>query len=220
MKLLTRLMVVAGILYALPLSAQTVNLSSLYQSALEYDAQVRGAKADYQVSKEEINKAISQFRPIVRVNGSRGRNETKSVSPGYYAGTYNRNDQFYNSINYGVSVQQPLFNMSSIAGYKQAKAVTAKSDAVVQNETSNLIIRIAEAYCNALYAEDNHEFSKALLVKNLLISLIIQGSGPIVFYITALSLGLKTNLFYFFILIISSMDMPEFGSVQINHSIP
>ncbi|MEI7789003.1 MAG: TolC family outer membrane protein [Chlorobiaceae bacterium] len=161
MKLLMRLMVVAGILNALPLSAQTVNLSSLYQSALEYDAQVRGAKADYQVSKEEINKAISQFRPIVRVNGSRGRNETKSVSPGYYAGTYNRNDQFYNSINYGVSVQQPLFNMSSIAGYKQAKAVTAKSDAVVQNETSNLIIRIAETYCNALYAEDNHEFSKA-----------------------------------------------------------
>ncbi len=159
MKLLMRLMVFAGIFYALPLSAQTVDLSSLYQKAVEYDAQVRAAKADYLVSKEEVNKAISQFRPNVRLSGARGRNETKSITPGYYG--YTHNDQFYNSINYSVSVQQPLFNLSNYAGYKQAKAVTAKSDAVFQNEDTNLIVRITEAYCNALYAEDNMELSKA-----------------------------------------------------------
>ena len=167
MKLLVRLMVVAGLFAAVPVSAEPVNLSTLYQKAVEYDAQVRAAKADQLVSKEEISKALSQFRPNVRLSGARGRNETKSVTPGYYAGTYTHNDQFYNSVNYGVSVQQPLFNLSSLADYKQAKAVAAKSEAVLQNEQGNLIVRITEAYCNALYSYDNVDFSKVHIKASL-----------------------------------------------------
>ena len=50
---------------------------------------------------------------------------------------------------------------------------------------------------------------KMLLFKNLLLSLVIQGSAPLVFYIIALSLGLKTSMIYFFVLIpvIASITM-------------
>lgn len=164
MKLLVRLMVVTGLFVSMPLYAGPVDLSSVYKKAVEYDAQVRGAKADNLVSREEVGKALAQFRPRVSVNVARGRNETKSVD---LLGRYKPTDQFYNSVNYGVSLQQQLFNMSSLAEYKQAKAVAAKSEAVLQNEEANLILRITEAYCNALYSEDNLEFSQAHIKASL-----------------------------------------------------
>ena len=157
---MVRLMVVAVFFAAVPVYGVPFDLRSAYQKAFEYDAQVRAAKADNLVSKEEIGKALAGFRPRVNVSGARGRNETKSITPSYY-GTFQHNDQFYNSINYSVTVQQPLLNLSSLAEYKQAKAVAGKSASVLQNEESNLIVRITEAYCNALYSEDNLEFSQA-----------------------------------------------------------
>ena len=170
MKLLVRikigLMVAAGFFTALPAYGASLDLSMAYQKAVEYDAQIRAAKADTRISKEEVGKAMAEFRPRVSVSAARGRNETLSSTP-YYYGTYLHIVQFYNSINYGFTVQQPLFNMSSIAQYKQAKAVAAKSDNLLLNEESNLILRITEAYCNALYSEDNYEFSQSHIKASL-----------------------------------------------------
>ncbi|MCX6178402.1 MAG: TolC family outer membrane protein [Chlorobiales bacterium] len=160
MKLLMRLIVVACLLFtALPVYAEPFDLSSAYHKAFDYDAQVRAAKADNLVSKEEIAKARAEFRPKISANAQRGRNETYSITPAYYGG-YTRNNQFYNSKTYGLSLQQPLFNLSSFADYQQAKAAAAKGDALLENEESHLIVRITEAYCNALYSEDNVELSQ------------------------------------------------------------
>jgi protease secretion system outer membrane protein len=156
MKLLRRLIVVAGLFAAQPLYAVQVDLLSAYQRALEYDARLGTARADHMISREEVGKARSQLRPSVRVNASRGRNATQ------YTNLSNKTtSSYYNSIGYGVSIRQPLFNLSNVAAYKQAKAVVAKSDAELQNEQVNLIVRLTEAYCNALFAEDNLEFSFA-----------------------------------------------------------
>jgi len=154
-------MVVSGYYFAaLTVSASPFDLSTAYEKATVYDAQLRAAKADNLVSKEEIAKARAEFRPRISGSAQRGRNETFSITPSYFGG-YTRYNQFYNSKTYSLSLQQPLFNLSSIADYKQAKAIAAKGEAVLQNEESNLIIRISEAYCNALYSEDNLEFSQA-----------------------------------------------------------
>ena len=166
MKLLVLLMVLAGLFTAIPVYAGPFDLSTAYQKAAEYDAQIREAKADANISKEEVAKARSQFRPRVSASFQQGRSETLSITP-YYYGTYQRNNQFYNSKTYNLSVQQPLLNLSSLAEYKQAMAVAAKSDYLLLNEESNLIVRITEAYCNALYAEDNLEFSQSHIKASL-----------------------------------------------------
>ena len=161
MKLLMMWVVVTGMFVAFPVYAEPFDLSSAYQKAVEYDAQIRAAKADNLVSKEEIAKARSAFRPRVSINAQRGRNETLSITPSYFPNTYNRNTQWYNSKSYSISLQQSLFNLSSLAEYKQAKAIEEKSEALLKNEEANLIVRITEAYCNALYSEDNLEFSQS-----------------------------------------------------------
>ncbi len=170
MKLLASLLVIAVMFSALPIYADPVNLLTVYQKALEYDAQIRAAKADHLVSKEEIAKARAEFRPRVNLITSRGRNETNSTIPGFDIfgdPVINHGDLFYNARTYDLSIRQPLINLSSYADYKQAKAVVAKSDAMLQKEELGLIVRITEAYCNALYSEDNIEFSNAHIKASL-----------------------------------------------------
>jgi protease secretion system outer membrane protein len=155
-KLILQIMVVAGLLCPLPLYSGPIDLSSAYKKAVEYDARVRAAKADNLIYREEIGKARAQMRPNIRWSGSRGRNSTQHGYQGKFAPT-----DYYNTMGYGVTVRQSVFNMSNTAEYKQAKAVAAKSDAELRKEEVNLIVRITEAYCNALYAEDNLDFSMA-----------------------------------------------------------
>ena len=161
MKLLTYLIVLAAIFAAVPLYGTPVDLSWAWQKAKEYDARLGAAQADNLIYQEEIGKARAQLRPSVRMNATRGRSETQSTTPSYVGPV--KKDQLYSTVNYGVSVRQPLLNLSNVAAYKQAKTVAAKSDIDLQKEESALMVRITEAYCNALYAEDNLNFSQALV---------------------------------------------------------
>ena len=158
MKLLTYLIVLAAIFAALPLYGAPIDLSTAWQKAKEYDARLGAAQADNLIYQEEIGKARAQLRPSVRMNAARGRNATQ-----YTGKTGDVASSYYNSVNYGVSVRQPLLNLSNYAAYRQAKVVAAKSDVDLQKEESALMVRITEAYCNALYAEDNLNFSQALV---------------------------------------------------------
>lgn len=166
MKRLVRLIGVVLWFAAFPAYAVPFDLSMAYQKAVDYDAQMRAARADNLVSKEEIAKARAEFRPRMSLSAQRGRNETLSITPSFLGG-YDRLNQLYNTKTYILSLQQPLFNLSSIADYKQAKAIVSKSEAMLQKEEANLILRITEAYCNALFAEDNLEFSQSHIKASL-----------------------------------------------------
>jgi len=156
MKLFFRLIVAGWLFASLPVYAEQVDLSTAYQKAQVYDARLRAAQADNLIYREEIGKSRSRFRPNVRWNASRGRSSTQRGSKsGFFAPDY------YNTVNYGATVRQTLFNLSNIAEYQQSKAVVAKSDAELHKEEVNLIIRVTETYCNALFAEDNLAFNIA-----------------------------------------------------------
>jgi protease secretion system outer membrane protein len=132
------------------------SLKDAYESAVHYDAQLLGADADRAISKEEVKKAKSAFLPNVRASSSRGRNRTESITP--YSHNYG---QYYSTLSSSLSLKQPLFNMGSIAMYKQAKAEEAKSESLFRNEHFSLIVRTAELFCNVLYSEENIEFTRA-----------------------------------------------------------
>ena len=158
-KIVWHIIIAAVLFVALPVNAATIDLMMAYQKAVEYDARLRSAKADNLMNKEEVGKARSQLRPNIRMNAARGRSVTQH---GYLGGFYPAD--YYNTVNYGVSLRQPLLNMASVASYQQAKIVAAKSDVDLQREEGVLMTRITEAYCNALYAEDNLNFSNMLIL--------------------------------------------------------
>uniref|UniRef100_Q3ASL2 Type I secretion outer membrane protein, TolC n=1 Tax=Chlorobium chlorochromatii (strain CaD3) TaxID=340177 RepID=Q3ASL2_CHLCH len=141
---------------AFPLHAETLDLATAYRKAMEYDARLRAAKADNAIYREEVGKARSQLRPNIRGNASRGRSTTQRGNKyGFYPA------DSYNTVNYGVTFRQTIFNFSSTAAYDQAKLVAMKSDTDFRKEEEMVMVRIAEAYCNVLFAEDNLAFNNS-----------------------------------------------------------
>lgn len=142
-----------------PLFAETLTLSEALRKGLEYDATLRIARADNKIYREEIGKARAQLRPNIRINASRGRSATQRA----YLGIWDKPD-FYNTINYGMSIRQPLFNLPDIKEYQESKLVAAKSDIDLRSEENILMVRLVEAYCNVLFNEDNLALSKSRIL--------------------------------------------------------
>jgi protease secretion system outer membrane protein len=139
-----------------PVSATApLSLTEAYSFAVHHDAQVRSAEADQAIYQEEVSKANSAFFPTLRATVSKGRNQTESWTP------HQQKPQYYNTVSNALSLKQPLFNLGSIAGLKQAKAVVAKSELMLAHEQSALIVRISEAFFNVLFNEENLTFTRA-----------------------------------------------------------
>lgn len=151
---------VSGMLaFPLQAGAETVDLSSAWEQAREYDAQLRISEAENTMQQEEVAKARAGFLPSLQAQSSFGRNRTVSTSlvdPDNIEGR-----RYYNTESSSLTLKQQLFNLGTYASYKQAKAVAAKSDAALQNETTGLMVRVVEAYFNVLFAEGNRTLAEA-----------------------------------------------------------
>jgi uncharacterized protein (TIRG00374 family) len=69
--------------------------------------------------------------------------------------------------------------------------------------------KIREAIRNLHQELHYFRHKKAVIVNNLILSFLIQAIIPVTFYITALSLGIKINILYFFIL------LPVIGAITL-----
>ena len=153
-----RLLVLGVLLFPSASSAEPLGLRQAYDLALRYDARYLSAEADTKIAREEVAKAKSGFLPNIKASTSRGRNQTDHATVIGEEPTI-----WYNTLSHSLSLRQPLFNLASVASYKQARMVKAKSESLFQGEHSSLIVRTVELFCNVLYSEENIAFTEAQL---------------------------------------------------------
>lgn len=144
-------MVMALLLVSTPLTAAE-NLLSLYQAALNYDAQYKGIVANTQADREEIEKASALFYPKAQLSGSIGRGNTDRTTQSL-SGAIDTH-LTYNTQNLALTVKQPIFNKETMATYRSAQAYVKGKESLLQSEVSSLITRIASAYFELLYAQE------------------------------------------------------------------
>jgi protease secretion system outer membrane protein len=128
------------------------SLLSLYQAALNYDAQYKGTVANTHADREEIEKARALFYPKAQLSGSIGRGNTDRTTQSLF-GAIDAH-LIYNTQNLALTVKQPIFNKETIATYRSAQALVKGKEYLLQSETSSLIARIANAYFELLYAQE------------------------------------------------------------------
>jgi outer membrane protein len=61
----------------------------------------------------------------------------------------------YNTHSYNVSLTQPLFRWQNVVQYGQAKWQVVQTEAVFAQAAQDLILRVAQAYFDVLYAQEN-----------------------------------------------------------------
>ena len=145
------------------------DLISLYQEAAFSDPVLNAARSNYQASKELYWQGLSLLLP--QANATPGGTRyyqhgqgTTIVAPG------TGNSRVFDQKNYTVTLTQPLFNLTALEAFKQGDLNTKLADMRFYLAQQDLIIRVSQAYFDALTSQDNVELyrNKKSLIKQQL----------------------------------------------------
>ncbi len=142
---------VAGLLVAAP--AWSIDLRQAYEAAQANDATIRAARATADANREQLPQAQAQRLPNVSLSAGRNYNDLTSKTQNFLgqpATTVNR----YYSGNQALTVRQALYRPFVGAAINQAKALVVDADATLERDEQGLVVRVGEAYFEALLAED------------------------------------------------------------------
>jgi outer membrane protein len=145
------------------------DLITLYQEAAFSDPVLNAARSNYQASKELYWQGLSLLLPQASATpgGTRyfqhGQGNT-IVSPG------SGNSRVFDQKNYTVTLTQPVFNLTALEAFKQGDLNTRLADMRFYLAQQDLIIRVSQAYFDALTSQDNVELyrNKKSLIKQQL----------------------------------------------------
>jgi len=126
------------------------DLLQTYRAAQENDANYAAAKATRDAGVEKEMQGLSGLLPVIGASGNYGRNDLK-----VNVGSLTTADKRYTGYNYGVSLTQPLFRWQNWAAYGQGKLQAAQAEAGFVQAKQELILRVAQAYFDLLYAQEN-----------------------------------------------------------------
>lgn len=121
------------------------DLMQVYREAQANDAQYAVARAQAEAGRERLPQGRAGLLPTVAATAN--KIENRNVSNG--------RDLNYPSDGYNVSLTQPLFRWQNWVQYDQSRLQVAQAEATLAQAQQDLIVRVAQAYFDVLYAEEN-----------------------------------------------------------------
>lgn len=159
----TSILMKGMVLSALAFSAMTVcaqsavmDFKQVYQSALEQDASIRASRAAADSGRERLPQARAGLLPQVSASAGRNFNDLNSTSPNILGELTTTNDKYF-SDSRAVQLRQPLMNMQRWLQFEQAKSLVEESEATLDRDLQNLVVRVAGAYFEFLMADEQLE---------------------------------------------------------------
>lgn len=129
-----------------------VDILQVYREALANDAQYAAARATAEAGREKLPQGLAGLLPAITVTGNTTGNRN---SYDYRAATTQVFDRSYNSNGWNLNLTQPLFRWQNFVLYGQAQLQVAQTEANFAQASQDLILRVAQAYLDVLYAQEN-----------------------------------------------------------------
>lgn len=140
-------------LTALATPAWSLDLRQAYDAALENDATIRASRAGTEATRERLPQAWAQWKPSI--SASAGRNYNDLITHGRnFLGQSSTSQVHYFSGSQNLTVRQSLYRPAQVAQVRQAYAQVEDADANLERDEQSLVVRVGEAYFEALLAED------------------------------------------------------------------
>ena len=135
------------------LPAWSLDLRQAYEAAYANDATVRAARSGTEATRERIPQARSQLLPNISLNATRNRNDLTSQGRDF-RGQPTRSETEYFSDSQTLTVRQSLYRPYQTAQLRQARAQVEDAEALLVREEQGLLVRVGEAFFEALLARD------------------------------------------------------------------
>lgn len=132
-------------------AAGAADLLQVYRLALDNDPQFLAARHQADAGREKDAQGLSGLLPTLGAAANTQRNEFERELKG--APVTTRAD--YNSHGYTVTLSQPVFRWQNIVAWQQGKLQAAQAEAQFAQARQDVILRVAQAYFDVLYAEEN-----------------------------------------------------------------
>lgn len=140
-------------------SGQPLGLLQAYAAARTHDARFRSAEAEREAGREWAAIGRARLLPSVSAVVSESRNQASVTQTG--AGRQDRGH--YSSSTRNLLLRQPLYDREAWVAHRQGQARSAASEASYRLHLQELAVRTAEAYTQALLAQDEVQLITAQL---------------------------------------------------------
>jgi outer membrane protein len=137
-------------------TGQTTDLIQLYQEAAFSDPVLNAARFNYQASKELYWQGLSLLLPQASATPI-GTRYYQHATNGSALTSYSGNSRVFDQQGYTVTLTQPVFNIAAFEASKQGDLNTKIADMRFFLAQQDLIIRVSQAYFDALTSQDNVE---------------------------------------------------------------
>ena len=149
--------------------SSVLDLKQVYQAALEQDANIRASRAAADSGRERLPQARAGLLPQISATASRNNNNLESTSSNLLGNPVTTNDQYF-SDSKTLQLRQPLVNMQRWQQFEQAKSLVAESEATLDRDLQNLVVRVTGAYFEYLMSDEQLEL--VLAQKKMYTSLV------------------------------------------------
>ena len=130
---------------AIPLSLFAMDLMEAYTRAKKSDAVFGSSFYEHEAAKTLSKQGLSSLLPKIQIGGSTSRFEFVTAPPAY---------EDHTGYSLGITLRQPVFSLPRFSEYRQYNIRETIGDVKFVWAEQDLILRVAEAYFNALAASD------------------------------------------------------------------
>lgn len=139
--------------------AHAMGLMEAVDAAIRNDAVFAAAQADARATRQNEKMARGAFYPQVLASLSEGRSQFDRTFQSQGGLRTDKTDQDTRSNT--VQLRQVLFNLDTLARYRQSQVQTAVADENLRKERQDLFVRVVSAYIDVLSASDLRQLAQA-----------------------------------------------------------
>lgn len=150
-----------GLAFAVP--AHALSLQQAYEAALRNDPVYRMRIQEREAGREIAIQSRAGLLPNISGSHSVNRNISDRTQRGTDAlgrPSVRDDEPRYISRSSTVQLRQPILNLDAFVRYRQGKVQDAQSAQALEAGTDEVAVRVAQAYMDALFAEDQVALSK------------------------------------------------------------
>lgn len=140
-----------GLFFGAALPAGAADLLQVYREALANDQQYAAARATAEAGREKGPQGLAGLLPTIGASANTTWNDNR-YNP---SNAQSSVDKSYNTNAYNVQLTQPLFRWQNYVQYGQGQLQVVQAEATFAQAAQDLIVRVAQAYFDVLYAQEN-----------------------------------------------------------------